>query len=112
MVVAIPGPAIRFCHNVLCFLARLFVCFFICFVSLVIVVVFYRAMQRVTVIRGLNCTKKLDFPSSSLHSHSAFELWDSVIFSVYLQQSIDCVSNLPLNERQCLVQTKKGVNMP
>ena len=37
----------------LCFLARLFVFFG----SIVIVVACYRAMQRVTVIKGLNCTK-------------------------------------------------------
>ena len=48
-----PGPAINFCHKLLCFLARLLVFFS----SLVIVVARYRAMQRVTVIKGLNCTK-------------------------------------------------------
>ena len=62
----------------LCFLARLFVVFF----SLVIAVVCYRAMQRVTVIKGLNCTK---------------------ITTVFYSTVI----NLPLNERQCLVQAKQ-----
>ena len=33
----------------------------------------------------------------------------SVIFSLCLQQCIDCVFNLTLNERQCLVQAKQGV---
>ena len=43
------------------------------------------------------------FANGSLHCYSAFELWGSVIFSVYLQQCIDCVLNLPLNEGQRLV---------
>ena len=51
-----PGPAISFCQKVLCFLARLFVLFLFC-CSLVIVVACCRAMQRVTVIKGSNCTK-------------------------------------------------------
>ena len=33
----------------------------------------------------------------------------SVISSFCLQQCIDCVLNLPLNERQCLVPAKQGV---
>ena len=30
-----------------------------------------------------------------------------MIFSLCLQQCIDCVLNFPLNKRQCLVQTKQ-----
>ena len=33
----------------------------------------------------------------------------SVISSFCLQQCIDCVLNLPLNARQCLVPAKQGV---
>ena len=33
----------------------------------------------------------------------------SVIFSLCLQQCIDCVLNLLSNEKQCLVQAKQGV---
>ena len=33
-----------------------------------------------------------------------------MIFSLCSQQCIDCILNLPLNERQCLVQAKQGVN--
>ena len=47
-------------------------------------------MLRSTVIVRLNCGS-------------------SVIFSLCLQQCIDCVLNLPLDERQCLVQAKQGV---
>ena len=50
VVVVIPGPAISFCHKVLCFLPIWF------FGSLVLVVACYRAMQLVTVTKGLNCT--------------------------------------------------------
>ena len=32
-----------------------------------------------------------------------------MISSFCLQQCIDCVLNLPLNERQCLVPAKQGV---
>ena len=32
-----------------------------------------------------------------------------MISSFCLQQCIECVLNLPLNERQCLVQAKQGV---
>ena len=90
-----PGPANSFCHKMLCFLPLIFGFFG----SLVIVVACYRAMQRVTVnhdcvfckcFAPLNCGK-------------------SVIFSFCLQQCIDCVLNLPLNERQCLVQAEQGV---
>ena len=57
VVVVIPGPAISFCHKVLCFLPRLFVCLFVFFFgSLVIVVACYRVMQRITVIKGLKIT--------------------------------------------------------
>ena len=34
----------------------------------------------------------------------------SVIFSLCSQQCIDCILNLSLNERHCLVQAKQGVN--
>ena len=47
-------------------------------------------MLRSTVIVRLNCGS-------------------SVISSFCLQQCIDCVLNLPLNERQCLVPAKQGV---
>ena len=55
VVVVMPRPAVSFCHKVLCFLPRLFFFFFF-FGSLVIIVACYRAMQRVTVTKGLNCT--------------------------------------------------------
>ena len=51
VVVVWPGPATSFCHKVLCFLPLLFV-----FSILVIVLTCYRAMQRVTVTKRLNCT--------------------------------------------------------
>ena len=71
----------------------------------------YRAMQRVTVIKGFNCTKFTTVFLQVLRSTVIERLncGSSVILSVYLQQCIDCVFNLPLNERQCLVQGKQGV---
>ena len=47
----------------------------ICFLgSLVTIVALYKAMQRVTVTKGLNhdCV----FANASLHCYSAFELWE------------------------------------
>ena len=84
------------------------ICFF---VSLVIVLACYRAMQRVTVIKGLNCTKFTTVFLQVLRSTVIVRLncGSSMIFSLCLQQCIDCVLNLPLNERQYLVQAKQVV---
>ena len=62
-------------------------------------------MQRVTVIlKRLELYLKHDCVLQMLrYSHC-------VIFFLCLQQCIDCVLNLPLNERQCWVQAKQGVN--
>ena len=48
-------------------------------------------MLRSTVIVRLNC-------------------WLIDFLRLFIQQRIDCVLSLPLNERQCLVQAKQGVN--
>ena len=53
VVVVMLGPGISVCHKMLCFLARTAICFF---GSVIVVVACYKAMQRVTVTKGLNCT--------------------------------------------------------
>ena len=66
VIVVMPGPAISVCHKKLCFLARLFVFFS----SLVIVVAYYKAMQRLTVIlKRLELCLNNDcvFANASLH---------------------------------------------
>ena len=84
------------------------------FGSLVIIVVCYRAMQHVTAAKqtkGLNYTKILTVFLQMLRSTFIVRLncGSSVIFSLCLQQCIDCVLNLPSNERQYLVQAKQSV---
>ena len=49
------------------------------------------------------------FANALLHCYSRLNCGSSVISCFCLQQCIDCVLNLPLNERQCLVPAKQGV---
>ena len=78
------------------------ICFFF-FGSLVIVVACYRAYnKRLQLHLNHDC-----IANASLHCYSAFELWELSDFLPCLQQCIDCVLNLPLDDRLCLVQAKQ-----
>ena len=50
------------------------------------------------------------FANASLHCYSVFELWELSDFLSLFTAVHDCDLNLPLNERQCLVQVKQGVS--
>ena len=49
-----------------------------------------------------NVNHDCDFANASLHCYSAFELWDLSNFLPLFTAVIDCVLNLPSNERQLL----------
>ena len=68
-------------------------------------------MQRVTVMKGLNCTKITTMFLQIFRSTVIVRLncWLIDFLRLFIQQRIDCVLSLPLNERQCLVQAKQGV---
>ena len=68
-------------------------------------------MQRVTVIKDLNCTQITAVFLQLLRSTVIVHLncGSSMIPSFCLKQCIDCVLNLPINERQCFLQAKQGV---